>query len=180
MLNERHDSALWQRAWLFGLLLVVALGEPGWTRPVPHAIRVGAAAEAASAPDAMSAQADTGTAGPLTKAAFRSIWVASASPAWGQDVHYVPPPPGIAVGEPLLIEVSATDAAGAPLMDALVEVTWELDGERFQTSSRTSALGRTTARRLIPLNCRAKRCIVAVRVVKDRLELLAYSAFVPQ
>jgi hypothetical protein len=180
MLNERQDSAMWQRVWLFGLLLTVALGDPGWTSHAVHSIRMGATAEAASAPDTMAALTDTGTAGPLTKAAFRSIWVAEASPSWGQDVHYVAPPPGIAVEEPLLIEVNATDSAGQPLMDALVEVTWELDGQRYQSSGRTNALGRTTTRRLIPLNCRGKRCIVAVRVLKDDLELLAYSAFVPE
>jgi protocatechuate 3,4-dioxygenase beta subunit len=84
------------------------------------------------------------------------------------------------VDEPLIVEVNATDSRGVPLIDALVEVTWDLGKERVLTSSRTNALGRATTRRLIPAACKGKRCVVAVRVARDDLERLAYSAFIPQ
>jgi protocatechuate 3,4-dioxygenase beta subunit len=116
----------------------------------------------------------------ITAASFQDIWVEPTSPTWWQDVQYVAPPSGIAVDEPLVIEVNATDQRGAPLIDALVEVTWQLDDEQFRSSNRTNALGRMTTRRLVPAACKGKRCVVAVRVTRDDLERLAYSAFVPQ
>jgi hypothetical protein len=153
---------------------------PAITGPVPRAIRIGATADAASALSTSAAGEDAGLLGRVTAASFRDIWVAPASPTWWQDVTYVAPPPGIVVDEPLIVEVNVTDSRGAPLIDALVEVTWDLGKERILTSSRTNALGRATTRRLIPVDCKGKRCVVAVRVARDDLERLAYSAFIPQ
>jgi protocatechuate 3,4-dioxygenase beta subunit len=180
MLYERHDASAWQRATLFGLMLAVAVGSPAFSSPEPRAIRVGATANTATAAEATLEDTDTGLPNRITAASFQDIWVEPSSPTWWQDVTYVAPPAGIVIDEPLIVEVNATDARGAPLIDALVEVTWQLDGEQFRSSNRTNALGRTTTRRLIPASCKGKRCVVAVRVTRDDLERLAYSAFVPQ
>ena len=123
---------------------------------------------------------DTGILSRITASSFQDIWVEPTSLTRWQDVQYVPPPSDIACDEPLAVEVNATDLRGAPLVNALVEVTWQLGDEKSRASSRTNALGRTTSRRLIPSSCKGKRCIVAVRVTRDGLERLAYSAFVPQ
>jgi hypothetical protein len=180
MLGERRDTAALQRLTLFGLVLAVAFGGTGLASPRPHALRVGTVADAAPVDGALETSEDAGLPGRITAASFQNIWVAPTNPNWWQEVKYVAPPAGIVVDEPLIVEVKATDAGGAPLIDALVEVTWQLDGDQFRSSSYTNALGRVTTRRLIPVGCRGKRCVVAVRVVRDQMERLAYSAFVPQ
>jgi hypothetical protein len=165
---------------LFGLALAVALGGPGLTNPQPQAIRVCATANAAAAPEASPrVDTDSGVPLPLTALSFRNIW-APTSPPWWRDVQYVAPPERVAVDEPLLVEVSATDSRGAPLIGALVEVAWELDGRHFRSVRRTNLLGRVSARRIIPSSCKGRRCVVAVRIAKGQIERLAYSAFVPQ
>jgi hypothetical protein len=138
-----------------------------------------ATANADAGPEAIPLDEDSGVLSPLTAISFRDLWGPTTRP-WQQDVKYVAPPSGIVVNELLTIEVNATDSRGAPLMGALVEVAWELDGKRFLSTGRTNILGRVSARRLIPQGCKGKRCLVAVRVAKDQLGSLAYSAFVPR
>ena len=92
----------------------------------------------------------------------------------------VKPPEGITAGEQLAVEVYAIDPSGKPLCNALVEITWELPGQRYRVYGRTSPLGRMTSRRLLPRGCDGKRCAVAVRVSSDQLEAVAYSTFVPK
>jgi hypothetical protein len=180
MLGERQDTTTWQRLGLFALALAVALGGPAFADPEPSAIRMGAAPTVASAADAVSGDEGSVPASPLTAASFRDIWAASTTPTWRQGVQYVQPPEGITAGEPLMIEVHAVDPSGRPLSNALVEITWELPGLRYQEYGRTNPFGRMSSRRLLPRESAGKRCVVAVRVSRDDLEASAYSAFVPK
>ena len=180
LLGERRDTAAWQRATLFGLMLAVAVGFPAFEKPEARAIRMNPASNAATAAEVSSDIAVSEPPDRITASTFQNIWTEPASPTWWQDVQYVAPPAGIVVDEPLIVEVSVTDPQGAPLVNTLVEVTWQLGDEQIRTSHRTTAGGRTTTRRLIPASCRDRRCLVAVRVVRDDFEGMAYSVFVPQ
>jgi hypothetical protein len=169
----------WQRWLLFGLIFAVMLVAPAFEHAEPQSIRVGTATALASATGTASSAENTEHPGMITKASFNDLWVTSASPSWRHEVQFVQPPDGITAGELLAIDLHAVDPLGRPLGNALVEMTWELPGETYRVSGRTSPLGRMTSRRLLPSGCKGERCVVAVRVTRDQLEGLAYSAFVP-
>jgi hypothetical protein len=178
MLGDRTGTTR-QRWSLFGLILAVMLVAPAFERTEPQSIRVGAEAALASAAGTVSGATYAEHPDRVTKASFSDLWVTSASPSWRHEVQCVEAPEGVTAGELLAVDIRAVDPRGKPLGNALVEMTWQLPGETYRVSGRTSPLGRMTSRHLLPSECKGKRCIVAVRVTRDQLEGLAYCAFVP-
>ena len=159
MLVERRDTTAWQRARC-SAHLAVAVGVPafasrtasysGGSSRTPRPRRGLRQRQPAPELADRSRHRHSETSG---MRAFESTW-------W-QDVQYVAPTvPGITVGEPARRRGQRDRPAERPLINALVEVTWQLGDEQFRTSHRTTALGRRPPA-AHPSVLQGKRCLVS-------------------
>jgi len=180
LLGDGRATRAQQRSWLLASSLAVALTASAFASPQPQELRLVATPGVASATAAEHAGSRASRATTAADLCMEDLWVTTNGPVWSREPRCIEPPGEIFAGQPLGVQVYARDSKGRLVCNALVELTWNLGGERTVVTTRTNGLGRASVRRFVPEGCRGKRCTIAVRVTQGGLEGLAYSTFVTQ
>ena len=178
LLGDRRGTRARERSWLFASSLAVALTASAFASSQPQELRLVTTPGVASATAAEHAGTRASRAATATELCMEDLWATTNGPMWSREARCIEPPGDIFAGQPLGVQVYARDAQGRLMCNALVELTWNLGGQRTTVTTRTNGLGRVSIRRFVPEGCRGKQCTVAVRVTQGTLEGLAYSTFV--
>lgn len=109
-----------------------------------------------------------------------SVWTADDWREWKNQVRRIPPPPTVAAGEPLTVDVKVMNERGDTIQGAQVAITWITPDGQFNDPRTTGFFGGASATRYISKAYRGKRLTVAVQVTGPDVWGAEYCDFIPR